>query len=296
MTAHIITTLQRCPREPQIERQHPGERPWYPKVLYERVIHAALPRLSRGVSKHEVVLDAVEYFTSQAARPGLITPFSPYAIAQDWIAIIKNSLEWISRTEGQELVVCPKVMVDDVEWAPTSLMGNGGMLHRFVAVNSLGDQNRLRQHLRSWEVVGDTCALASPMYVYFIKCGAARAGHQYSHWSRVFKHPALSGRFAFQAVDGKPLKGDWKPVWFADSELGDSKQWVDMMHRDKVHPTRVVTVKAPDEYRRAEFARHLKYESERLKNLPPWEELPVYRPACDVPAPCPWQFYCYATR
>jgi len=285
-----LTTLQVCPRRLIIESQRASEKLWRPKELYEHCIRQALLNVSAGMSIADATLEAVTVFVERATRPGLLTAHKPYCIAQDWIAILKVSITALATVAGGFTEV---PLVSRPSWKCLSLMGNDGRLHRWTTVAKFS-RDLAAADLQSWAVVGDICATGLEMTVHFIETGVGRGGHQHTPWCRIFAHPAIPGRFAFQQKDGSPLEGNWKPVWFQNSPNNDIAHWLAMMERDQVKLIHDVRVKSPDASQRARFERDLAIERARIASLPKLEELPIFRPACNFPQVCQWQWICYA--
>ena len=134
----------------------------------------------------------------------------------------------------------------DLGWQCACFQDDTGTLHRWATIDKIEDSIPMAE-LHSWYVSGDMLAARVPMQLHLIEIGSQRHGHQHSPWCKAFKHPAVAGRFAFQKQDGRPLQGDWKPVWYQDSTANNAKDWVDMMQRDNVRLIRHLQLKQASE-------------------------------------------------
>ena len=294
LSAPLLTNLQRCPRL-VILNEGQAERRWYPKVLFDRCLRFGILALSQGNSNATGV--AVEMFLKAAKSPGLDTGRDPFTIAQDYIAMLQTILEAISRETILALKPGPTIILDgDLTWLCVCLQDDTGTLHRWATIDRIEDAVPVSE-LHSWYVSGDMLAARVPMQLHLIEIGSQRHGHQHTPWCKAYKHPAVAGRFAFQKQDGRPLQGDWKPVWFQDSTANNAKDWVDMMERDNVHLIRHLQLKQASEKLCARNVEHVRQEAARLEALPEdYRELPIFRPACDKPYACQWQYKCYGVE
>jgi hypothetical protein len=294
LSAPLLTNLQRCPRL-VILNEGQAERRWYPKVLFDRCLREGIYRLSHGNANATGL--AMEMFLKAAKSPGLDSSRDPFTLAQDYIAMLQTILEAISRETILALKPGPSIIIDaDLTWRCMSFQDDTGTLHRWATIDKLEDAAPMAE-LHSWYVSGDMLAARVPMQLHLIEIGNQRHGHQHSPWCKAFKHPAVAGRFAFQKQDGRPLQGDWKPVWFQDSTANNAKDWVDMMERDNVRLIRHLQLKQASEKLCARNVEHVRQEAARLEALPEdYRELPIFRPACDKPYACQWQWKCYGVE
>ena len=183
-------------------------------------------------------------------------------------------------------------MSDGRRWALAASRGRDGALYRWTSTSRM-DDDALTRELHSWAVWGDVAAAQAPMVLRIVEIGQRRKGHQHTAWCRTFRHPAVMGRYAFQQRDGRPLQGSWKPIWYQDGD-NDPKIWVDLMERDRVKLIHEVRVKAPTNAQCEDFQKQVALESARMEVLPKdWKEIPMFRPACDLPYVCPHQALCY---
>ncbi len=304
LSAPLLTNLQRCPRLVILNADQ-AERRWYPKVLFDRCLRAGILALSQGGANAAGV--AVEMFLKAAKSPGLDTGRDPFTIAQDYIAMLQTILEAISRETILALKPGPRVVLDMPEfdsgqwageaiWQCVCFQDDTGTLHRWATIDKIEDSAPMAE-LHSWYVSGDMLAARVPMQLHLVEIGSQRHGHQHTAWCKAYKHPAVAGRFAFQKQDGRPLQGDWKPIWFQDSTANNAKDWVDMMERDNVRLIRHLQLKQASEKLCARNVEHVRQEDARLEALPEdYKELPIFRPACDKPYPCQWQWKCYGVE
>jgi hypothetical protein len=294
LSAPLLTNLQRCPRL-AILNEGQAERRWYPKVLFDRCLRAGILSLSQG--NGNATGFAVEMFLKAAKSPGLDTGRDPFTIAQDYIAMLQTILEAISRETILALKPGPSIIIDtDLIWTCVCFQDDTGTLHRWATIDKI-EEPAPSSELHSWYVSGDMLAARVPMVLHLIEIGNQRHGHQHTPWCKAYKHPAVAGRFAFQKQDGRPLQGDWKPVWFQDSTANNAKDWVDMMERDNVRLIRHLQLKQASEKLCARNVEHVRQEAARLEALPEdYRELPIFRPACDKPYACQWQWKCYGVE
>lgn len=287
MTAPRLTVLQRCPRRYKIEESGLSYR-WKPTALLSSMLRAAIFKLSSGTEKTEVAREFSTQILERAANPGIETQHDPYTLARDLTAILANVIEWVSRSPLLVLRPGPAMSLQSgATWECTAFQDDSGVLHRWATVDKL-DADSLTRELHSWHVFGDCAAAQVPMRLHLIEIGSQRSGRQHTPWCKAYAHPHVMGRFAFQQKDGKPLQGNWKPVWFQDSGRNEPATWVDLMARDQVSLIRTVDVKQPTVKQCEEFRRQVISEGLRAGELPGWEDIPLFRPACDIPV-CPHQ-------
>ena len=293
MNAARLTSFQRCPRIPKLQDAKTLKR-WRPRELAEVHLRSGVLALSLGVPVAKITKDIEASFLEQCANPGLDTEAEPYCLAKDWAAILGNIFEKVARETLPKLKLGPNIILsDNVRWECKAFQDEEGLLHRWVMVDRF-DSDSLTRELHSWYTDGDRCATQQPMTIHFVEIGRNVGNHQASPWCRIYKHPQVIGRFAFQKKDGSPLEGNWKAAWFQAGDKNKSTVWVDMMDRDKVKLIHHIAVKQPTAAQAAEFVRQITIEDERMKSLEstPWNLLPMVRPACDLP-PCPYKNHCY---
>lgn len=320
MTALALTTLQRCPRRYKLETEYQVIRE-RPKAALDRLLRQAIFNISNGADPGKEAEEASTLLLEQAARPGLDIATDPYTLCRDFCAIIHNVCEAVSRLTLLTLKAPPGGLgptskeprafpssrdrpchdpldsgdgnseLQSSTWTVSSPIDDSGLLHRWLTCEKWDLDTQYRE-LHSWATFGDCAALSAGMWLHAIEIGRQSKGHQHSPWCRAYKHPAIHNHYRFKSVEGGPLHGDWKPVWFQDSKYNEPKGWVDLMEADKVELIHHVLVREPGPEHVAQFHRELATESKRLSELPPWQNIPMFRPACDLP-PCPWQDLCY---
>ncbi len=294
MNASILTSFQRCPRIQKLQDAKTPRR-WRPRELAEIHIRSGILALSAGAKLSKVSKDIVASFLEQCATPGLDVDCDPFTLAQDWIAILANILEYVPRGTLPKLKLGPAVILPGgFRWEVKAFADETGHLHRWVLVDRLDDDSMTRE-FHSWHVDGDRCAAKMPLTLHVIEIGRNSGNHQSTPWCRIFKHPEVINRFAFQQKDGTPLQGNWKPSWFQDSDRNKSGDWVDLMIRDNVKLIRDIQVKQPTTENVAEFVRQVTIEHKRFDSMQhqTWRELPMFRPACDLP-PCCYRTTCFS--
>lgn len=293
LTGARLTSFQRCPRIPKHADLNTPRR-WRPRELAEIHLRKGVLAMSQGKEVAKITADLQASFLECCADPGLDVECQPFPLARDWCAILGNVFECVNRGTLPKLSPGPSIILStSVTWECKSFQDEAGLLHRYVFVDKL-DSDSLTRLLHSWETDGDRCAAQVPMTIHVIETGRNSGNHQSSPWCRIYKHPQIMGRFGFQKQDGTPLEGNWKPSWFQDGDKNKPNDWVDLMERDKVKLIHEIKVKQPTEAQAAEFVRQVMIESERMKSLEskPWKELPMFRPACDLP-PCPYRKDCF---
>jgi len=296
MTLHPgpLSAFQRCPRAWMQNNAQPAHR-WRPKTLFLRVIRKAI----LGISNKQVISaasdTAVSEFLEAAANPGLEVPEAPFTIARDFASMLRTVLARIHACSLPPLKAGPVIILTPgLKWATASLIAEStGTLHSWITVDYLTDDS-LARLLHSWYVFGDCAATALPMILHVIEIGRMSGGHQHSPWCRCFRHPAIAHRFAFQQKGGKPLKGDWKPVWFQDSIRNDPKTWIEIMDRDGVRALKDVPVRTVSADHAQQFRDQMVIEAAAMTALEgkDWRDVPMRRTSCDMP-PCTWQRECY---
>ncbi len=257
------------------------------------MLRAAIFSLSNGADKTAVTKEFTTQLLEHAANPGIETPHDPYTLARDLTSILATVIESVSRGSMMVLRRGPSIVIDPgTTWQCAAFQDDSGVLHRWATVDRL-DSDALARELHSWHVFGDCAAAQVPMKLHLIEIGSQRNGRQHTAWCKAYAHPHVMGRFAFQQKDGKPLQGNWKPVWFQDSDRNSPATWVDLMARDGVSLIRTVDVRQPSAKQCAEFRRQVVSEGLRAGELPRWEDIPLFRPACDAYGVCPHQSRCF---
>lgn len=293
LSAPELSSFQRCPRILKIsaEKVHPR---WRPRELFEAHLRRGILELAKGADLQKITTDLQASFLEFCARPGLAVEANPFVLARDFTAMLGNVLEAISRHPLVSVESGPKIILSaDLEWQCKAFADADGVLHRWTSCERL-DADTLAREFHSWNVWGDMCAAQVPMKLHVVEIGRRSGNHQSTPWCRIYKHPEVIGRFAFQRKDGSPLEGAWKPAWFQDSDKNQHQTWVDLMERDGVRLIRHLDVKGPNADQVREFVRQVSIEAGRIRSVEgkPWQELPMYRPACDLPI-CQWQDHCF---
>ena len=294
MNASTLTSFQRCPRILKHQEAKSPKR-WKPRELGEIHLRSGILALSIGVKASQVSKDIQASFLEQAANPGLDVECQPYKLAMDWVSILGNVFEYVSRGTLQKLKLGPSIILSpDLSWQCKSFQDEAGCLHRWLMLDRL-DSDSLTRELHSWHTDGDRCAAQVPVTLHIIEVGRNSGDHQNSPWCRIFKHPHIINRYAFQKTDGTPLEGAWKAAWFADGNKNTAEMWVDLMLRDQVKAYHQIQVKQATAAQVAEFKRQVEIENQRMAALEstPWQQLPMFRPACDLPVCC-YKNHCYA--
>jgi hypothetical protein len=293
LTASELTAFQRCPRRWFLDRLGAPRR-WRAKALFERELRRAVVELSNGGDKTAITKEAGAAFLEACSRPGLDTLHDPYTLGRDYASMLATSIEAISRLTLLAIRPGPAIQLSDcLTWQCAAFRDESGALHRWVALERL-DGDALTAEMHSWAVFGDCAAAGAPMTLHVVEIGRQSKGHQHCAWARAFKHPAIAGRFAFQARDGGALKGDWKPSWYQDSGKHDPVTWVDLMERDQVRALRHVDVRDPAPEHCRNFVKQAEREARRMSKLPEsFGDIPMFRPACDKPFACVYQTQCF---
>jgi len=292
LSAPLLHTLQRCPRQHALERDYRVLRV-RPKHLLERLLRDAIFAISNGADPAKQATEACTRFLEAAARPGLYILTDPYTISHDFCAIIQTVLEAVSRLTLLVVKPGPVVAVGAHEWRVSAFQDESGTLHRWACVDQWDEDTKYRE-LHGWACFGDCAATEQGMILHVIEIGRQSKGHQHTAWCRAFKHPAIIGKYRFRKVDGGPLQGDWKPLYYQDSDKNNAKDWCDLMEADGLQLMHHVTINAPHAQHVEEFRREVTMEAKRAAAIGEWQETPRWRPSCDLPYPCPWQPCCFA--
>lgn len=293
LTARTLTTWQSCHRRAAFEREWMPLR-WRPKSLFDVCLRQAVLELSSGKDKDKVSLESAARYLEIAAKPGLDTMVDPYTLAHDHVAMVRNVIESVSRMTLLSVKPGPVVKLsDDAQWQCSAFQDDSGLLHRWATVEKL-DDDALARELHSWHVFGDIAAAQVPMSLHIVEIGRQSKGHQHTAWCRAWKHPVVANHFRFQARDGGKLKGDWKQVWFQDSDRNDPKTWVDLMESDGLRLIRHIDVKEPSQQHVEEFRSQVAAEARAMAQARDPFTILMERTSCDVPYPCPFQPACYS--
>lgn len=292
LSAPLLTTLQRCERRYRLESTHRILR-IRPKELFDRLLREAVFAISNGADPREQAESAATIFLETAARPGLDILSNPYTLAQDFCSILRTSLEAIAREVLLVLKKTGTITVGAHQWDVQAYRDESGVLHRWTAVDRW-DQDAQYREVHGWHVFGDCAATGQGMWLHVVEIGRHSKGHQVTPWCRCYKHPAIANHFRFRQIDGSPLQGNWKSVWYQDSSENNPKSWVDLMERDRVYPVHHLQIRDPHAEHVQQFRKDLPVLAQRIANIPAaWTDSPLERPICDLP-PCPWQPVCYA--
>lgn len=292
LSSEILSRFQRCPRQYAIEREYRVLR-WRPKVLLETLLRQAILQMSSGADHKGIAEEACARLLETAARPGLDVLGDPYTLARDYCAIIQTVLEAVSRLVLLTIQPGPLLTVGENQWQVSAFRDESGVLHRWTCVDRWDEDAQYRE-VHNWPVFGDCAAARSGMTLHVIEIGSARRGHQHTPWARAYRHPAIMGKYRFRKVDGTPLQGDWKPVWFQDSDKNDAKVWVDLLEADNINLIHHVTIKDPHKDHIAQFEREVAIEAGRMQSVGAWQDEPMRRGSCDIPYICPHQPACFA--
>jgi hypothetical protein len=292
LTALSLASFQHCPRRWLLEQKYAPLRS-RPIELFTRVLKNAIFELSSGRDKKEVSQRAQVRFLTACAKPGLETPHDPYVLGQDYNAMLQTVIEAISRRTLHVLKPGPVVEIaPGIRWECEAWADDSGLLHYWWMADRW-DRDKLSKILHSWQVFGDMAAAHTPLVLHVVETGRVLKGHQNSPWSRAYAHPLLMGVFRFQCQDGSKLKGNWKPVYYQDSNANTPEKWVDLMETDHVQLIHDINVREPLNEHVEDSIRQIRIEVERMKSVKPgWHLEPMQRNVCDLP-PCPWQGICY---
>jgi hypothetical protein len=307
-----VTIFQGCERRWLLNEKWRVLR-WRAHSLFTSCLRQLIFSLSNGGSAPVAIQAARTRFLSTAANPGLdLTEGSdPWLIAQDYcamLATIGTALSRLTLLAVRELEALPIPSTEgEVSWQPRAWADESGVLHRWVTVDSWGDDDLARE-CHGWPVFGDIVMADAPLTLHVVEIGRQRDGRRQSPWARAFRHPMLAGRFRFQRRDHhskgghQALQGDWKPLWYADQPQPDPEAWVDLMDGDAVTPGLLhhIAIAQPSDAVRqdtlrqlAEVSREMARTAQRLPLPPDGMRLPMARGACDGWVPCPLQQMCY---
>lgn len=294
LSASALTSGQLCPRRFVLERSEPRGR-WHPKSLFDATARQAILELSQGYPKEKVVLAALSRFRALARDPGLEAVDDPWTLAQDFCACLQTILEALSREGLPLLQVIPSYPLGgDLHWQSQAFIDASGSLGRWVFPERL-DADSLARELHSWGTFGEMAVLEAPMVLHLVALGTQRDGRRHSPWCRIYADPGVHGHFRFRKKDGSPLGPGWKSQTFSEARLSP-EDWVNYLERDGLLPKLLThfDLKALSPAQASEGLVQIRSEASRLGSLPSdWRAVPMFRPACDFPYTCPWQFKCY---
>lgn len=292
LNAAVLTTLQRCERRYRLESQYRVLR-LRPKDLFDQLLAGIFLAISNGANPQDKAEEACTVFLEKAANPGLEILSDPYTLAQDYCAMLRTVTEAMSREVLLAVKPAGIVSVGEHQWEIGSFRDDSGVLHRIMSVERWDDDAKYRA-LHGWTCFGDCAAAGQGMWLHVVEIGRHVKGHQASPWCRCYKHPAIAKHFRFRHVDGGPLQGGWKAVFYQDSSENDPKTWVDLMQRDNVWPLHHLQIRDPGPEHVKSFRRDMEVLASRMQAIPKdWLDIPMRRTSCDIP-PCPWQVCCYA--
>lgn len=293
LNAELLTTLQRCERRVRLESTHKVLRV-RPKELFDHLLSEGMFKLSNGAGAAEVAEDCCTAFLEAAADPGLAILSDPYTLAMDYAAIFRTVFEAASREVLLALKPGGVITIGEHAWGVQAYRDDSGLLHRWTSVERW-DADAQYRALHSWFCFGDCAAAGQGMWLHVVEIGRHSKGHQLSPWCRCFKHPAIAKHYRFRHTDGSPLEGNWRAVYYQDSDQNEPKVWVDLMERDGVKPLQHLQVRDPHPEHVQQFRKDLPVLCRELSDLPAaWTDIPMRRTSCDIP-PCPWQLACYGT-
>lgn len=296
INGYSLTQFQRCKRPYIIGKTHVVNK-WRPQSLLSMCLRYAIFGLSNGGKLEQVSSIAVNSFLTAARNPGLdVEGIDTYTLAMDYVAIIRNTLEYLSRLTLLTLKEIPPFKLSaDISWQFLSTVDEAGVLHRWKFVDYIEDD--VLPELHSWEVFGDIAALDGPMQLHLIAIGKRKGCHQHSPWCRIYSHPKLANIYRFQKKSGNQLEGEWRPIWFSANSDNKPKEWVDLMLKDNVIGGIIkhINVKEVSQQHRANFIGDVLAEAEVMSYMPAdARAVPMSRYACDKPYTCPHQLFCYS--
>lgn len=233
-------------------------------------------------------------FLEKAAKPGLDVSGDPFTIAQDFAAMIKTVITSVAAGVVPGLKPGPSIILSaDLKWSCRVLADSAGALHLWDAIESVNDTT-LARLFHSWHVLGELATTGMPMTLHLIEIGRQSGDHQQIAWCRAYAHPHITHRFAFQSKGGKPLVGNWRPVYFQDSRRNDPDTWVEIMERDEVRLSHRIPVRPLTPAQSKRIRSDIELEAARMEALHGinWQDEPMRRTSCDAP-PCYWQPLCY---
>lgn len=319
LNARGLTAFQLCRRRWLLEQSWKVRR-WRGKALFDRCLRDAIRALSDGDDPAATITIAKAQFMSAAADPGLDTTAAPYQLASDLAAMLATVLTAASRLSLLKLHRPDVVrLAPGVEWQPTALADDSGMLHRWITVDAW-DRDAQARECHSWYALGDMLACDVPLQLHVVVIGSMRDGRRVSPWCRAFQHPVIADKLRFQRPSSKggyrALSGDkWLPVWLADRPRMAAAAWCDLMDADGVTPSLLLhpAIAQPADAARSQLLAEVveeawRMDEERLRadrkgaatvsaagpKFP--ATTPGSRANCDGLVPCPWQAACWRSE
>lgn len=295
LDATTLSIYQACRRKFLLNNEWKSLK-WRPHALFDACLRQAIFKLSSGMPPEDVATDAVAAFMQTAAEPGLEVIGSPFAISQEWCAMLNTIIHSLARLTLLTIKDVPPSKLNSwLEWRPLCHQDDSGQLHRWITVDSW-TENDLMRELHSWYVTGELAVLKVPMILHVIIIGRMQKGRRASPWARAWQHPGIPTlRLRFKHFEG------WKPVYLSDREVEmDAKEWVDSMWKEGVAQdlVRHVSVSVPQDNICADTTRQIMLEASAMRDLlndrTSFKALPMARVTCDAShAPCHFQPVCF---
>jgi hypothetical protein len=301
--AHSLTLYQSCRRRFLLDHDY---RPvlWRPHSLFNACLRAGILELSKGADVAETAIDARARFMQTAANPGMDARGDTYTLAKDYCALLDTVLRAVAYERVPKLSEVPPARLNSsIAWRFLSHADESGTLHRWITVDSWGEDDLARE-LHGWYVFGDMAMAQQPMVLHVIVVGQVRAGRRASLWARAWQHPSIPTlRIRFRRSEGQSFNG-WKPYRIADHHDVDADAWVEQMYKEGAAQElmRTVNVKLPGPDVLSDTARQVMTEARAMQELAlergstTYLALPMSRGACDGLVPCPFQSVCYSTN
>lgn len=298
INGYTLEQFQRCKRPQAIGRTHRLSR-WFPPSLLSAVLRMSVFNLSNGMDKTIATNLAVNGFLGEARNPGLdVGGIDTYTLSMDFVAIIKNVLEYLSRLSLLTLrEVTPVSLSPSLSWQFLSHIDEAGALHRWKFVDYIPED--ILEYLHSWEVFGDIAAADAPMTLHLVAIGQRRKSHQNIQWCKVYAHPKVARVYKFKKKGGGQLTEGWRELWFSERTENNPKEWVDLMIRDGVigDLVRHISVKELSPQHIESWEKQVRTEAQQMEHYADIQprEIPMSRYACDKPYTCPHQNFCYSS-
>ena len=299
LNGHLLRTWQTCQRRYQLESNYRYLR-WNPNVLLNAVLRKAIAELSSGADSVSAATRAVNTFVISAKDPGFALPdgIDTYTLAMDYVATIRTIVEYLTRITLLPLTLpSSSVIRPGLDWNFLASRDETGVLHRWKFVDYINEDTVIKE-VHSWEVFGDMAVADAPMTLHLVSIGRRDGSHRISPWCRTYKSPAMQF-YKFRKQSGDPLTASWKPVWFSENPDNDPVVWVNLMEDDKLFDGGLIqhlNLKEVSDVHIEDFRRTLEYLCTDIEamNGVNWNQMPMSRPACDVPYTCPHQQICYS--
>lgn len=300
LNGHLLRIWQTCTRRYRLESKY-RYLLMLPNILFSAVMRRAVVELSSGTDPHHVTTRAINTFITQVKQPGIDVPegIDTYVLAMDYVAAIRTIIEYLTRITLLPLQLStPTPIRPGLDWNLLATRDETGVLHRWKFVDYINDDAVIKE-AHSWEVFGDMAIAEAPMVLHLISIGRREGSHRVSPWCRTYKSPAMQF-YKFRKQAGGPLTDSWKPVWFSENPDNDPAVWVDLMTDDKLFEDsgliQHIDLKQISEVHVKEFYRTLEFMSRQIESVSEvkWYDMPMSRPACDVPYTCPHQPLCYS--